>query len=442
MKKVFYLILASVVSISTTGFRGCNVEGSLQFYNIIGVAFGYSLQLDGPTQPYGITVGDSGRILTSDGRPPAPWTERPSGTTQQLNYVKVADSQDSSIAFAVGNTGTVLRSSDRGYTWSSQSIPSTTRNLYGFDYYGTSGNIVVAGDSGLIMKSTNVGGNWTWLDISPQTGITFKSIVFVAIDIYIAAGEQGKIYRTDNAGATWQIVGIGDTSVYFSRVIVTRPVPDRLWAVGTNGKIFASTSYGNTWFPQASGTTKHLRDVVFRTSNEGIVAGDSGIVRYTTNGGASWLSDPYLDGLTTRDIISVAQVDSNTVDAVTVGRSLSPSPEGSSVDTTFFLAVSSEPLTGVAPVPHVAPESFKLSQNYPNPFNPSTIIAFEIQKRSRVSLKVYSITGAEVATLADEMLEAGRYTRPLNAQNLASGVYLYQLFSDGVSLTRKFMIMR
>ena len=190
MKKVFYIILASVVSISTTGFKGCNSDGGSQFYKFLVVAFGGSVLLDGPTQPYGITVGDSGRILTSDGRPPAPWTDRQSGTTQRLNYVKVDDGQDSSIAFAVGNTGTVLRSSDRGYTWADRSIVSTTRNLYGCEFIETLGHIVVVGDSGLVMKSTNVGGNWTWLDISPQTSTTFKSIGLVTFDIYIAVGEQ------------------------------------------------------------------------------------------------------------------------------------------------------------------------------------------------------------------------------------------------------------
>ena len=257
----------------------------------------------------------------------------------------------------------------------------------------------------------------------------------------------GRIYRTSNSGATWQIVGVGDTSIYFSRLFVNRPIPDRLWAVGTSGKIFASTSYGNTWFAQSSGTTKHLHDVVFRTSNEGIVAGDSGIVRYTTNGGASWLSDPYLDGLTTRDIISVAQVDSNTVDAITVGRSLSTSPEGSSVDTTFFLAVSSEPLTGVAPVSDVAPASFKLAQNYPNPFNPTTAIRFSLPSQGRggvrsVLLQVYDLLGREIATLVNEKKAPGTYAVTWDATGQASGVYLYRLRAGEYVATRKLVLLR
>jgi hypothetical protein len=73
------------------------------------------------------------------------------------------------------------------------------------------------------------------------------------------------------------------------------------------------------------------------------------------------------------------------------------------------------------------PISYELLQNYPNPFNPSTTIKFEIPKDGLVTLKIYDILGAEVATLVNEEKSVGRYEVNFNASNLASGVYVYRL---------------
>ena len=100
---------------------------------------------------------------------------------------------------------------------------------------------------------------------------------------------------------------------------------------------------------------------------------------------------------------------------------------------------------------NLAPTSYSLSQNYPNPFNPSTTINFEIPKSSFVNLKVYDILGNEVATLVDENKDAGRYSVTFsasggsasggNAQNLASGIYIYKLVTDGYISTKKMILL-
>jgi len=74
-----------------------------------------------------------------------------------------------------------------------------------------------------------------------------------------------------------------------------------------------------------------------------------------------------------------------------------------------------------------APRVFALSQNYPNPFNPATTIAFALAEDSRVTVKVYDITGRETASLADGQMNAGYYTLPFDARSLSSGVYFYRL---------------
>jgi hypothetical protein len=96
--------------------------------------------------------------------------------------------------------------------------------------------------------------------------------------------------------------------------------------------------------------------------------------------------------------------------------------------------------------------TFALEQNYPNPFNPVTSITFSVptnrdgqtpsSKLGFVSLKVFDVLGREVATLVNEPLQPGVYTRSFDAQNLPTGVYVYRLRANGASLSRKMLLIR
>jgi Secretion system C-terminal sorting domain len=89
------------------------------------------------------------------------------------------------------------------------------------------------------------------------------------------------------------------------------------------------------------------------------------------------------------------------------------------------------------------PDKFELSQNYPNPFNPSTKINFSIPYDSRVSLKVYDISGKLISTLINnEFREADYYTLEFNANGLSSGVYFYAINTDKNTATKKMTLIK
>lgn len=90
-----------------------------------------------------------------------------------------------------------------------------------------------------------------------------------------------------------------------------------------------------------------------------------------------------------------------------------------------------------------APEKFNLSQNYPNPFNPTTKIDFQIPFDSKVTLKVYDISGREVISLLNnEFKKADYYTINVNSNNLASGVYFYRIIADKFIDTKKMVLIK
>ncbi|MCK9426500.1 MAG: T9SS type A sorting domain-containing protein [Ignavibacteriaceae bacterium] len=95
----------------------------------------------------------------------------------------------------------------------------------------------------------------------------------------------------------------------------------------------------------------------------------------------------------------------------------------------------------------VAINNFKLFDNYPNPFNPATIINYELQSGSFVTLKVYDVLGNEIATLVNEYQFEGKYQTLFDAKNisnqpLSSGTYFYRLQTNGETLTKKMILLR
>jgi len=93
--------------------------------------------------------------------------------------------------------------------------------------------------------------------------------------------------------------------------------------------------------------------------------------------------------------------------------------------------------------PQFIPITFNLSQNYPNPFNPQTKIEFSLTRGGATTLKVYDITGREIATLIDNDLTPGFYETNFDAgMNRPSGVYLYRLDAPEGSITKKMILMK
>jgi hypothetical protein len=77
------------------------------------------------------------------------------------------------------------------------------------------------------------------------------------------------------------------------------------------------------------------------------------------------------------------------------------------------------------------PTKYDISQNYPNPFNPTTKIDFDLPFDSKVSLKLYDMSGRELLTIVNEQKPAGYYTAQVNAGNLSSGAYFYRIIAEG-----------
>lgn len=110
------------------------------------------------------------------------------------------------------------------------------------------------------------------------------------------------------------------------------------------------------------------------------------------------------------------------------------------IDTEKIWNVYVEPLTDINQ--NSNPVSYELNQNYPNPFNPSTAISFSIPENRFVNLTVYNLIGQKVATLVNETLPPGNYTKFFDASGFTSGIYIAKINAGNYSKAIKMTLVK
>ena len=99
-----------------------------------------------------------------------------------------------------------------------------------------------------------------------------------------------------------------------------------------------------------------------------------------------------------------------------------------------------DPVSGINSEENVT--SFELMQNYPNPFNPATEIKFALPFSDIVTIKVYDVSGKEVATLLNGKMEQGIHTVKFDGSELSSAVYFYRFSSSRFSDVKKMVLIK
>jgi hypothetical protein len=92
-------------------------------------------------------------------------------------------------------------------------------------------------------------------------------------------------------------------------------------------------------------------------------------------------------------------------------------------------------------------EEYSLSEAYPNPFNPTTTLSFSVPTEGNVSLSIYDIAGRLVSTLVDGSLKQGYHSvtwngLDSNGHTVSSGMYIYALQGEDISITKKMVLMK
>jgi hypothetical protein len=101
---------------------------------------------------------------------------------------------------------------------------------------------------------------------------------------------------------------------------------------------------------------------------------------------------------------------------------------------------------------NIIPAESVLLQNYPNPFNPETWIPYHLSDANAVVVKIYGNSGQLIRTLDMGHKDAGVYVsrsqaaywdgRNESGEEVASGVYFYNITAGDFSATRKMIVKK
>ncbi|RMD90888.1 MAG: T9SS C-terminal target domain-containing protein [Calditrichaeota bacterium] len=160
-------------------------------------------------------------------------------------------------------------------------------------------------------------------------------------------------------------------------------------------------------------------------------------------------TDPQVSGGDSFDLADVGLPWAKFVKLTDIGDLKQEGAFNGDFDLDAVVAVHSQPgqPTSVEQTPEAQPRTFTLFQNYPNPFNPSTTIEFEIARNSRVQIKIFNLQGQEIRTLVNRSFPAGKFRikwdgKDAHGQNVASGIYFYQMQVNNFHQVRRMTLLR
>ena len=83
-----------------------------------------------------------------------------------------------------------------------------------------------------------------------------------------------------------------------------------------------------------------------------------------------------------------------------------------------------------------------LGQNHPNPCRDQSTIDYQLPSGGHVSLRLFDVSGREIARLVDQAQSAGPQSVTFDTARLLGGTYFYQLQVDGAAETRRLVLQR
>jgi|GEM_PF-1445269 len=102
--------------------------------------------------------------------------------------------------------------------------------------------------------------------------------------------------------------------------------------------------------------------------------------------------------------------------------------------------ILTQPTTGVIQSGII--DEFTLFQNYPNPFNPDTRIRYTTPVSGEAILKIYDVSGRQVAEEKQQITNPGQYVFQFDGQWLSSGTYIYQLTTGSFNSSRQMLLVK
>ena len=247
------------------------------------------------------------------------WTQQLTGVSVRLRGISAVSER---IAWASGASGTVLRTTNGGDTWTRVAVPDAEaldfRDIDAFSddvaYILSIGN----GEASRIYKTTNAGQDWTLQLANQDPNVFLDAMAFWTRDRGIAYSDSidGRfvLFMTTN-GRTWERIpaerlpaALPREGAYAASGTNVAIHGDHVWIGTTAARVLHSADRGETWTvvqtPVATSESAGIFSIGFRDALHGIVVGgdyrkESEAVQNaaaTSDGGKTWTLSKGLSG--------------------------------------------------------------------------------------------------------------------------------------------------
>lgn len=188
--------------------------------------------------------------------------------------------------YAVGEWGTVLRSTDGGASLDEITVEDFSGCVYKVDGDGDR-HVFACGDGGAVLRSDDEGQSFQACDTGVHKRLlnVWVSPQFASSGVVWAIGDGGTILRSDDGGESWQP---RESGVSTPLCALCGTSDDNVWVVGDSGVLLASTDEGTRFERIDLGSTSDLEDICLGPYGEMYVVGAGGLVAISRDGGRTF----------------------------------------------------------------------------------------------------------------------------------------------------------
>ena len=361
---------------------------------------------------FSVSVGPTVQKTTDSGRT---WTDLPLPITDQVDSsLNTVYPLDSSSALILGWAGVILKYDHTGFRF----LPSgTVLCLHGIAFPSKDTGIIV-GDYGTILRSSDRGATWSTVDVSSPAYLL--SVAFANERIGVAVGDNGTILRTTDEGTTWHDV---------NNVLSGQFVSIRQVQAFSNGTFFAraetqllrSTDFGVHWqivtIPMSDTCGMNFYSpqigMIAERSTSSELVPDTAHLAYTINGGISW----------TQFTVPFWNYNRIVINWVSDHEAILYGCFGFIDD----VVISS---SGVA-VNRVEGGPRAALAVYPNPSSGEVRVEYTTQRSGPVQIELWDEAGKKIQTLMQAEEGTGDHSHALTLLNDLHGSFFIRVFHDG-----------
>ncbi len=263
---------------------------------------------------------------------------------------------NSTTAYATASSGTLMKTTDSGETWQTNSYAGGSEKIMEGLYFLDENEGWAGGYDGKLLHTTDGGVSWdsvTGHSVQIITGIAFPNPLHgIIVTSYQYSLCCASVYVTTDGGNSWSNSPLpSDGQDNINDVAFAN---DTLGiAVGLFGELLRTTDGGFTWIKQDAATTENLSSVDHIGNDLWMAAGNGRIIIKSTDGGVTWSES--FHGLT-NSFSGLYMVDDNTAYVCGYGGEIQKTSDGgstwtlqqSSTQNNLFAISFSDANTGIA----------------------------------------------------------------------------------------------